>query len=218
VLVARRESELNEVARECGENALAVVADVTQRSDVERVARESIERFGRVDVWINNVGRGITRVPSELTDQDIDEIMLVNIKTMLYGVQAILPHMKQRGEGQIINISSMLGRIPFFVPRSAYSGSKHFLDSITENLRMELKESHPAIVISLVSPGVVRTDFGKNALHGGVDSRDLPYSQGAEEVAEVISDVIERKRKDVYTRAGSRQRVIDYFSTIGEDP
>jgi short-subunit dehydrogenase len=209
---------LKEIARECGENSLPIVADVTQRSHVERVAQESIERFGHVDVWMNNVGRGITRVPSELTDQDIDEIMLVNIKTMLYGVQAILPHMKERGEGQIINISSMLGRIPSFVPRSAYSGSKHFLNSITENLRMELQESYPGIVISIVSPGVVRTDFGKNALHGGVDSRDLPYSQSAEEVADVIAGVIERKRKDVYTRAGSRQRVIDYFSTIGEDP
>jgi short-subunit dehydrogenase len=218
VLVARRESELNEVARECGENSLALVADVTRRADVERVARQSIERFGHVDVWMNNVGRGITRLPSELTDEDIDEIMLVNIKSVLYGVHAILPHFKERGEGQIVNISSMLGRIPFYTPRSAYSGAKHFLDAITENLRMELAESHPGIVISLVSPGVVRTEFGKNAMHGGVDSRDLPFSQSAEEVAEVIADVIERKRKDVYTRAGSRQRVIDYFSNLGEDP
>jgi short-subunit dehydrogenase len=218
VLVARRANELNEVAQECGDNALAIIADVTKREDVERVAREAIAKFNHVDVWINNVGRGITRAPSELTDEDIDEVMLVNIKSVIYGVRAILPHFKQRGEGQIVNISSMLGRIPFFVPRAAYSGAKHFLDAITENLRMELAEAHPGIVISLVSPGVVRTDFGKNALHGGVDSRDLPFSQSAEEVAEVIADVIERKRKDVYTRAGSRQRVVDYYSTIGEDP
>jgi len=217
-LVARRERELNEVARECGENALAVVADVTRREDVERVAHKAIERFNHVDVWMNNVGRGISRAPTELTDQDIDDIMLVNIKSVLYGVQAILPHFKERGEGQIVNISSMLGRIPFYLPRAAYSGAKHFLDALTENLRMELAESHPGIVISLVSPGVVRTEFGKNAMHGGVDSRDLPFSQSAEEVAEVIADVIERKRKDVYTRTGSRQRVIDYYTTIGEDP
>jgi short-subunit dehydrogenase len=144
--------------------------------------------------------------------------MLVNVKSALYGIQSILPHFKERGEGQIINISSMLGRIPFAAPRSAYNGAKHFLNAITANLRTELAESFPGIVISLFSPGVVRTDFGRNAIHGGVDSRDLPFSQSAEEVAEVIVDVVEKQRTDVYSRAGARQRVIDYYSAQGEDP
>lgn len=217
-LVARREGELNEVARQCGENAIAIVADMTRREDAERVARETIARFGRIDVWMNNVGRGISIPPSQLTDDDIDDVMLINVKSALYGIQAVLPHMKERGDGQIINISSMLGRIPFAIPRSAYNGAKHFLNAITANLRAELAESHPGIVISLVSPGVVRTDFGKNAIHGGIDSRALPYSQSAEEVAEVVADVIERRRVDVYTREGSRQRVLDYFTSLGEDP
>jgi short-subunit dehydrogenase len=217
-LVARREEELKEVARQCGENAIAIVADMTRREDAERVARETIDKFGRIDVWMNNVGRGISIPPSQLTDEDIDEVMLINVKSALYGIQAVLPHMKESGDGQIINISSMLGRIPFAIPRSAYNGAKHFLNAITANLRAELAESHPGIVISLVSPGVVRTDFGKNAIHGGIDSRALPYSQSAEEVAEVIADVIERRRVDVYTREGSRQRVLDYFASLGEDP
>jgi len=83
---------------------------------------------------------------------------------------------------------------------------------------MEHAESHPNIVFSLVSPGVVRTDFGLNAMHGGPDSRQMPNSQSAEEVAEVIVDVIERRRADVYTRAGARDRVVEYYSTVGEDP
>jgi short-subunit dehydrogenase len=218
VLVARREKELVATARECGANAFPVVADMTKREDAECVLEEGLAKFGQIDVWMNNVGRGISRPPSELTDDDIDLVMLINVKSALYGMQAVLPHFKKRGEGQIINISSMLGRIPFAIPRSAYNGAKHFLNAITANLRMELAESYPGIVVSLGSPGVVRTDFGLNAIHGGIDSRDLPFSQSAEEVAGVIADVIEHKRADVYTRGGSRQRVMDYFATLGEDP
>ncbi len=112
----------------------------------------------------------------------------------------------------------MLGRIPFAVFRSACNGSKHFLNALTANFRTEVQETHPDIQMSLVSPGVVRTEFGKNALHGGVASRQLPYSQSAEEVGKVIADLIESRRPDVYTRDGSRERVIEYFSTMGEDP
>ena len=169
-------------------------------------------------MWVNNVGQGITRVPSELTDDAIDDIMRVNIKSALYGMQEILPHFKSRGKGQIINISSMLGRVPFAVYRSAYIGAKHFLNALTATFRMELAEEYPGIVVSLVSPGVVRTDFGRNAMHGGPDSRELPYSQSAEEVAQVIADVIDTGRADVYTRDGSRARVMEYYSTNGEDP
>ena len=67
-------------------------------------------------------------------------------------------------------------------------------------------------------PGVVRTDFGLNARHGGPDSRELPYSQSVEEVAPVMVDAIEARCPDVYTRPGARQRVIDYFSSLGAEP
>jgi NADP-dependent 3-hydroxy acid dehydrogenase YdfG len=217
-LVARRENELHAVADKCGKNALAITADVTNRAEVKRVVRETLDHFGRIDVWVNNVGRGISRQPSQLTDADIDDVMRVNIKSALYGMQEVLPHFKARGDGQFVNVSSMLGRMPFAVIRSAYNGAKHFLNALTVNFRMEHAESHPNIVFSLVSPGVVRTDFGVNAMHGGPDSRQMPNSQSAEEVADVIADVIDRRRTDVYTRAGARDRVIEYFSTVGEDP
>jgi short-subunit dehydrogenase len=218
VLVARRKDALMEVAQRCGSNALAVVADMTSRDDVRRVVRESLERFGHVDVWVNNVGQGITRAPSELTDEDIDETVKINIKSALYGMQEILPHFREWGSGQVINISSMLGRIPFAVFRSAYNGAKHFLDALTANFRTEVQETHPGIQFTLVSPGVVRTEFGKNARHGGPDSRALPNSQSAEEVAEVIVNVMETRLPDVYTRAGAAERVADYYRTVGSDP
>jgi NADP-dependent 3-hydroxy acid dehydrogenase YdfG len=144
--------------------------------------------------------------------------MRVNVKTALYGMQEVLPHFMSRGEGHVINVSSMLGRVPFAVIRSAYNGAKHFLNALTANFRTELQETYPAIRFSLVSPGVVRTDFGLKARHGGPDSRQLPGSQSAEEVAAVIASVVESRKADVYTRPGAREMVLEYYRSVGEDP
>jgi len=217
-LAARREAELKKVAARCGERALPIRADVTERDQVRRVAREALDRFGRVDVWVNNVGRGITRLPSELTDSDLDEMMRVNVKSALYGIQEILPHFTSRGEGHIITISSILGRVPFAVHRSAYNGAKHFLNALIANLRSEIGERHPGIRFSLVSPGAVLTEFRRNALYAGADPAALPDAQRASEVAEVIAEVIESGRPDVYTRAGTHDRVVRYFDELGQDP
>src|SRR5262249_17490092 len=152
--------------------------------------------FERIDVWVNNAGRGITRQPSQLTDADMDDMFRVNVLSAFYGMQEVLPHFRERGSGHVINVSSMLGRVPFATFRSAYSASKHFLNALTANFRDEVQETHPDIQFSLVSPGVVRTEFGLNATHGGPDSRSLPNSQSAEEVATVIADVVDSRRPD----------------------
>jgi NADP-dependent 3-hydroxy acid dehydrogenase YdfG len=215
VLVARREAELQAVAARCGSASLPVVADVTARAEVRRVVAAALERFGHIDVWVNNVGRGITRMPSELTDEDIDQMMLVNVKSSLYGMQETLPHFKERGAGHVINVSSMLGRVPFAVFRAAYNGAKHYLNALTANFRAEVQQTHPGIQYSVVSPGVVYTEFGKNAAHGGPDSRKLPDGQSAEEVAAVIAGVIDSRTPDAYTRADSRDRVLGYYASLG---
>src|SRR5215471_2803238 len=90
-LIARREDLLRAVAARCGERALPIVADVTNRAEVKRAVNETLRRFGRLDVWVNNAGRGITRPPSELTDEDVDDMMRVNVKSELYGMQEVLP-------------------------------------------------------------------------------------------------------------------------------
>ena len=217
VLVARRKAALEEVAARCGGRATVQVADVTDRAQVRRVVDETVAAFGRIDVWVNNAGQGITRNPSELTDGDLDAVMRANVHSALYGVQEVLPHFKQRGEGHIINISSLLGRVPFATIRSAYSGAKHFLNALTVMLRAEVQATHPGIQISLVSPGVVRTDFGVNAMHGGPDSRSFPESQSAEEVAAVIATVIETRQPDVYTRPAAAM-IAKYYAGVGVDP
>jgi NADP-dependent 3-hydroxy acid dehydrogenase YdfG len=101
VLAARRERMLREVAARSGSNALVVRTDVTKRDQVQRLRDRAISEFGAVDVWINNVGRGITRPVLELTDDEFDEMMAVNVKSALYGMQAIVPHFIERGSGHV---------------------------------------------------------------------------------------------------------------------
>jgi NADP-dependent 3-hydroxy acid dehydrogenase YdfG len=213
VLLARREKELADVAARCGGDAVAlpIVTDVTKRDDVKRAIAKAIERFGHVDVLVNNAGRGISRPVSELTDEDIDEMILVNVKSVLYGMQTVLPHFKERKKGHIINVSSMLGRVPYAMIRAAYSAAKHAMNSLSANLRMELRAQYPDIHVSVVHPGVVHTEFGINAKHGGPDNRKMP-GQEPEEVAAIIAEVIANPRADVYTPPGARERVVAYYA------
>lgn len=212
VLVARRREALESIASTLGVESLVVPADVTRRDEVEAARDATLARFGRIDAWVNNAGRGISRMVSELTDEDLDDMMLVNVKSALYGMQAALPAFRAQGHGHIVNVSSMLSRIPFAPQRSAYSAAKHALNALTANLRMELRATAPGIHVTAVHPGVVATDFGINARHGGVDSRTMPGAQTAEEVATVIADVIASPRDDVYTRPGARELVAAYYA------
>jgi short-subunit dehydrogenase len=221
VLVARCEDALRSVAAQCAGASVVVVADVTRRADVERVAAEAEEAFGGFDVWINNVGRGLTRLPSQLTDDDVDAMMAVNVKSALYGMQVAAARFAARGGGHVINVSSTLGRRPHVVERSAYSAAKHFLNALTASFRDELRASHPEIAVSLVSPGLVYTEFGVRALHGGIDSRELRHTgagQEAAEVAAVIVETIRSRQPDVYTRAGQKADVLGYLEELTADP
>ncbi len=210
VLAARREAELAALASTLGDRALAVVADVTRRADNERLRDRAIARFGRVDVLVANAGRGISRPVSQLTDDDIDDMMTTNLKSVLYGVQALLPHFRTRRAGHFIAVSSMLSRLPLAPIRSAYSASKAALNALMANLRMELRGELPDVHVTTVLPGVVATGFGARALHGGADSRALPNAQPVEEVAAVIADAITTPRADIYTRAQMKDLLVRY--------
>ncbi len=212
VLAARRERELGAARRAAGEAALSVVADVTRREDNARIVETALAARGRIDAWVNNAGRGISRPVTELTDDDLDEMFLLNTKAPLYGVQAVLPVFRKQGRGHVVNVSSMLGKVPFAGIRSAYSAAKAALGSLTANLRMELRETDPGIAVTLVLPGVVATDFGNRALHGGPDSRSLPAAQPVEEVAAVIADALEHPRAEVYTRPGLHEQAAAYHA------
>ncbi len=209
VLLARRREPLEAVASATGGEP--VVADVTRREDVERALGVALARFGRVDAWVNNAGRGITRPLAALRDEDLDAMMRDNVKSALYGMQAVLPHFKQRGTGLVVNVASMLSRVPYITVRAAYSASKAALASLTETLRLELAKDHPGIRVLLVLPGVVATEFGVNALGGGPDSRTLPGAQPVEEVARLVADGMRTGRGDLYTRPEGLDRVLEHL-------
>jgi short-subunit dehydrogenase len=212
VLAARREPELAAIAKRIGATALIVPTDVTKRADVDRLRERALAKFGVIDVWVNNAGRGISRMVSELTDADLDDMMLTNVKSVVYGIQAVLPHFRERKRGHIITISSGLSRLPIAPQRGAYSAAKAAVNLLMGSLRGELHGQFPDIHCSTVIPGVVATDFGKNALHGGVDSRQLPGAQPVEEVAQVIADLVEHPRAEVYTRKQMQEMTAKYFA------
>src|SRR3954469_4507910 len=191
VLAARRREELEAVAREAAEDAIAVPTDVTQREEVERLRDRALEARGRIDVWVNNAGRGISKRVMELTDADFDEMMAVNVKSALYGMQAVVPHFQQRGSGHLINVSSFLGRVPLVPIRSAYNAAKAALNALTANLRVDLKAEYPDIKVTLVMPGMVATEFGRNAIGSPPDTPIYsgPNVQNVEDVAKIVADV-----------------------------
>ena len=214
VLAARRAEKLGEVVERIGaDRAFAVATDVTKRPDIERLRDEAIKKFGAIDVWVANAGRGISRMVSELTDEDLDEMISINVKSVVYGIQAALPHWKERGHGQIIAISSGLSRFPWAPQRSAYGAAKAAVNMLIANLRMELaQQGHTGIHATTVLPGVVATAFGVNSRHGGVDNAQLPGAQPPEEVAAIIARVIEQPVAEAYTRPEMLGLAAKYFA------
>ena len=223
VLGARRADALGEVAGAIGERALPVVTDVTDRRSVEKLRDRAIAAFGHVDVWVNNAGRGITKPALQLTDADFDDMMTVNVKSVLYGMQAIVPHFIERDAGHVINVSSFLGRVPLASIRSAYNAAKAAVNVLTANVRADLAASHPNIHVSLVMPGLVATDFARNALGDSpaapppTPPRSAPGAaapQTADEVAAVIASVIANPVAEVFTNPASAAIARRYFEDV----
>jgi short-subunit dehydrogenase len=214
VLAARTKDTLEQAAAQLATDREIVVADATRRADHEKLRDAALARFGQVDVWVNNAGRGISKTVEQLGDEDIDAMVRDNVKSVLYGMQTILPHFKQRGAGQIMNVSSMIGRVPFATIRSAYCASKAAMNMLGECLRTDLAKEFPNIIVTTFFPGPVATDFGLNALHGGVDNRALPFVQQADEVARVMADALLEKRADVYSRPEMPERVVGYLKGL----
>jgi len=207
VLIARRTDVLKGVADKAAaagigaDGVLAITADVTQRAAVDAAAKQTIARFGKIDVWVNNVGRGVIAAPSQATAEQVRDMIDINVLSAIYGIQAVLPHFKENGRGgQIINISSVLGRVSTIFPiLSTYSAAKYYLNGFTEALRAELKEEHPNIVATIVSPGLTATDFGHNAAMPAIDFPPEQV-QTSEQVAEaILKQGIELRQEEVYT-------------------
>ena len=147
-------------------------------------------------------------------------MMAVNVKSALYGMQAIVPHFKQRGRGHLINVSSFLrgSRSRY---RSAYNAAKAALNALTANLRMDLRREHPGVHVSLVMPGMVTTEFARNALGGTPRSRGHPAPAAAAQDPERRRRrrrdraLIGSPREELYTQPGQPDTVSRYYRDVG---
>lgn len=159
VLVSRDRSSLEAVANKCRQqnaNVLVVPTDLSQVEQVQSVARQAVEHYGRVDVLVNNAGYGqmgpVELIPPTAAQQQF----AVNFHAPLILSQALIPTMRSQGGGKIINVSSLGGRIPF-PTAGMYTCSKFALEALSDVMRMELKAFN--IQVSVVEPGPIVTDF-----------------------------------------------------------
>jgi NAD(P)-dependent dehydrogenase (short-subunit alcohol dehydrogenase family) len=168
-LVARDEEELGRAAddirtRQPFVDVLTIAADVRRRHDADRAIAEVIERYGRIDVLVNNAGIIQVGPLDHMKLADYEDAMNTHFWGPLYTVVAALPHMRRQGEGRIVNISSIGGRlaVPHLVP---YSASKFALVGLSDGLRYELARDN--IVVTTVCPGLMRTGSPLKAMFKG---------------------------------------------------
>lgn len=160
VLAARRVERLAQLAEEiaqAGGEALVVATDVTRRADVENLIEQTIQRFGRVDVLINNAGIMPQAPLDKLKVEEWDKMIDVNIKGVLYGIAAVLPHMQQARSGHIINLSSVAGLKVSAGRGTVYSATKFAVKAIGEGLRAEMAPYN--IRVTTLYPGAVESEL-----------------------------------------------------------
>ena len=134
------------MAERCGSGALAVQADVTRREDVQRLLAAALDRFGQVDAWVNNAGRGISKPVEQLSDEDVDAMVRDNLKSVLYGVQAVLPHFKERRAGRhrqrlLVPGAGAVRHLPLGVQRVESRGELAFGDAADGARRRSIRRS-----------------------------------------------------------------------------
>jgi len=145
------------------DRTVALSCDVRHSEDIDRVLALTLHHFKRIDVWINNAGHGLFDSVAHMDMTACRDLFNTNFFGALSGMQAVIPVMRQQGEGAIINISSVAGHIPLPF-HSAYSASKFAMNSIGKAAGVELKKD--GIHVLTVCPGYVRTAFGENAVRG----------------------------------------------------
>lgn len=159
VLGARRVDRLQTLVAELiagGGKALALATDVTQAAQVKALVDAAVQTFGRVDVMVNNAGLMPHSPLERLKISDWDQMIDVNLKGVLYGIAAALPHMQTQKAGHIINVSSVAGHK--VRPGSAvYAATKHAVLALSEGLRQEVKPYN--IRTTVVSPGAIDTEL-----------------------------------------------------------
>ncbi len=200
VLASRNAEALARVAEELQPyrgRSLAVPTDVTDSEAVEAMVKTAAEEFGSVDILVNNAGLGLYAGLAEGSMENIRRLFEVNVFGALNCIRAVAPYMKQQRRGQIINVSSIAGKIaaPY---EGAYAATKFALTAISDAVRLELRDH--GITVITVYPGPIDTPFRDNALKeieppsGSRVLRRIPPVR----VAEAIVKAARQERAEVY--------------------
>ncbi len=158
VLAARREEQLKTLVQELGDNSIYVLTDVSKRADLDNLVQTAIAKFGQVDVLWNNAGIMPLSFFDEGHVEEWDRMIDINIKGVLYGINAVLPHMLQRGEGHILATSSV-GGLKTSPGIGVYSGTKFAVRAIMETLREEVAQT---IKVTTIFPGATQSELGND--------------------------------------------------------
>jgi NAD(P)-dependent dehydrogenase (short-subunit alcohol dehydrogenase family) len=201
VLAARRGEALEELARECqaaGGAALAVPTDVTDAEAVLALARRAVERFGRIDVWIN-CAAVIAFAPFErIPLDDFRRVLDVNVMGCVHGARAALPHLRDRDRGVLINVSSIVSVVPQPYTH-AYCMSKAAVRVLSTSLRQELwLDGVKGVRVCTVMPATIDTPFFDHAAnYTGRKVKAMPPVYPPERVARTIVNLIRAPRREV---------------------
>ena len=160
VLGARRTDRLDGLVAELrrdGHAATSLKTDVTTLEDVQRLSTLALDQFGRLDVWINNAGIMPLSPLDRLKIDEWNQMIDVNIRGVLHGIAAALPHFKQMKSGQFVNVSSLGGRIAI-ATGAVYCGTKFAVHAISEALRQEVGGD---IRVTIIAPGVIASELAE---------------------------------------------------------
>jgi len=194
----RRGERLSKVAervRELGGEARVAVVDVSDGEQSKAAIAEIENAFSGIDVLVNNAGFGLYAPLQSVRREDIERVFAVNTFGALACIQAVLPGMRRRGSGLIVNVSSIVGKraLPM---TGAYAASKYALQGLSDALRMELAGT--GVRVSVVCPGYTATEFSDSVIdYGAARSRPRGGVMSAEEVAEAIWDCARRPRREI---------------------
>ncbi|MBZ0167104.1 MAG: SDR family NAD(P)-dependent oxidoreductase [Candidatus Omnitrophica bacterium] len=193
VMAARNEGRLRELSKDMPEgSALVVRTDVSQRDQVDGMIAQTVERFGRVDVLINNAAVGMKGSIISSPLDKYEQMMQTNVYGALYCIRAVYPHMKSQGGGSIVNVSSIAGLKGFYTC-GLYASTKFALNGMTESLAESALQDH--IHVALICPGKVETAFDNNLLYfEGTRSTEASGIE-AVDVSRAILKAVEKKKR-----------------------
>jgi 3-oxoacyl-[acyl-carrier protein] reductase len=182
IITGRNADNLERAEKQLGAAVMAVQADVRATDDVQRAVRRGVDRFGAIDILINNAGVGVFKNAADMSVAEWQTVLETNLSGVFYACRAVIPHLRERGGGWIINISSLASKNPF-AGGAAYSASKAALNAFSEALMQEVRYEN--IRVSYVLPGSVATEFSGRGASGKADWKVPP-----EDVARVVIDLL----------------------------